>query len=109
MRAQMYYEGNKWLGQGGCIGSVNPDWIPKIQKELTVTKGIRNKTTLKKQAEPKEDIRFRAGFSPDVADGFVLRFSRVFYDRQPENMSDELRDLHGFNQEPEEYNPYENY
>lgn len=85
IRAQMYYEGNKWLIEGGILDSVNEEWIEVIQKQLCWTKGTRHKTTMKKLAEPKEDIKKRVGQSPDVADGFVLGFAYKVMDRLPEN------------------------
>ena len=78
-----------------------------IRKQLCWTKGIRNRTTLKKQAEAKIDIKARVGASPDVADGFVLRFSRIFFDRQPENTTSEMRDVYEVDTEQIEWNPYE--
>ncbi len=106
MRAQMYYEAQKWLQQGGRLTARNPEWLSDIRKQLCWTKGLRNKTTLKKQAEPKVDIKQRVGMSPDVADGFVLRFSRVFYDRLPENTTDEMRDVFELQDANQPYDPY---
>lgn len=106
MRAQMYYEAKKWLMQGGTIKYLNDEWRDLIRKQLCWTKGIRNRTTLKKQAEAKIDIKARVGSSPDVADGFVLRFSRIFYDRQPENTTEEMRDVYDTGYEQIEWNPY---
>lgn len=105
IRAQMYYEAQKWLVEGGSIKSLDPKWYDDIRKELSWTKGTRNSKTLKKQAEPKADIKERVGKSPDVADAFVLRFSRVFYDRQPHNQ--EAYDGYDYDQpEQIEYDPY---
>lgn len=107
IRAQMYYEAEKWLAQGGTLDVRLAEWKDDVKKQLCITKGKRNRVSLKKQAEPKEDIKLRIGSSPDVADGFVLRFARVFYDRLPENTSQDMRDLDDYN-EPEEYDPYSN-
>lgn len=106
MRAQMYYEAQKWLQRGGALKVRNPDWIYDVKKQLCWTKGVRNKTTLKKQAEPKIDIKQRVGMSPDVADGFVLRFSRTFYDRLEHNQSQEMRDVQELNTDVTAYDPY---
>ena len=108
IRAQMYYEAEKWLAMGGCIESVNPDWIQDISKQLSWTKGIRNKTSLKKQAEPKAEIKIRVGQSPDISDAFVLRFARTIYDRLPQNMSSEMKALMNEQNESQEYDPYAN-
>ena len=85
IRAQMYYEANKWLMDGGILASRNPDWEDDIRKQLCWTKGGRHKTHGKKIAEPKADIRTRVGQSPDIADGFVLGFARIVPERLPEN------------------------
>ncbi len=106
MRAQMYYEAQKWMQRGGALKARNPDWLHDIRKQLCWTKGIRNKTTLKKQAEPKIDIKQRVGMSPDVADGFVLRFSRIFYDRLEHNQTEEMRDVLDASSDETTYNPY---
>ena len=106
MRAQMYYEAEKWLAQGGVLDCLNPEWRESLRKELCWTKGIRNRTTLKKQAEAKVDIKARVGRSPDMADGFVLRFSRIFYDRLPENVVGE-REVYEIEELP--YDPYKDF
>lgn len=105
MRAQMYYEAEKWLASGGKLGTLNPEWEDKILKELCWTKGTRNRITLKKQAEPKDDIRKRVGASPDISDAFILRFSRVIYDRLPENIPAE-REVYELDQDQITYDPY---
>lgn len=85
IRAQMYYEANKWILEGGVLDAKNPEWLPDMQKQLCWTKGGRHKTNLKKLAESKKDIKDRVGASPDLADGFVLRFARPVLDKLPEN------------------------
>jgi hypothetical protein len=102
----MYYEAEKWLAKGGVLESEQPEWVEYISKQLCWTKGTRNKGSLKKQAEPKEDIKKRVGQSPDIADGFVLRFARVVYDRRPENMTQTEREVLGINEEVQTYDPY---
>jgi len=94
MRAQMYNEAEKWLKDGGALGSRIEEWLPDILKQLCWTKGTRHKTSLKKLAEPKRDIKARVGQSPDVSDGFVLGFARKLLERRPENeMGSETRSL----------------
>lgn len=88
IRAQMYYEANKSLIDGHviCVTTDNPEKdLEDIMKQLTWTKGTRHKTSLKKLAESKKDIKDRIGQSPDLADGFVLQFSRKVLDRLEEN------------------------
>jgi len=85
MRAQMYYEANKHLLAGGVICCREPEWEPEVIKQLAWTKGGAHKTNLKKKAEPKQDIKDRVMRSPDLADGYVLRFSRTITERLPEN------------------------
>jgi len=81
IRAQMYWEANKALIDGHVITAVNPEDLDDILKQLCWTKGSRHKTSLKKLAESKKDIKDRMLASPDLADGFVLQFSRKVLDR----------------------------
>lgn len=81
IRAQMYWEANKALIDGHVITAVNPEDLDDIAKQLCWTKGSRHKTSLKKLAESKKDIKDRMLASPDLADGFVLQFSRKVMDR----------------------------
>lgn len=93
LRAMMYYKSRDWLRKNGCIG-INPDikveegtdLRQKIIDQLIVTKGTQHKITLKRMAEPKEDIKTRVGWSPDIADGFVLLSAQPVTDRLPEHM-----------------------
>lgn len=85
IRAQMYYETNKWLAAGGILDSKDPEWIEDIRKQLTWTKGGRHKVTQKKIAEPKLDIKNRIGQSPDLADVLVLPCAMPVVERLPEN------------------------
>jgi len=85
LRAQMYYQADKWLREGGILDSKNPEWTEDIKKQLCWTKGARHKTTGKKLAEAKVEIKSRVGQSPDISDGFILRFARQVLERLPEN------------------------
>lgn len=85
MRALMYYEGAKFLAKEGVLDAENEEWIEDIRRQLAWTKGTRHKIHGKKLAEPKLDIKKRVGQSPDVADGWVLRFARPVTERLPEN------------------------
>lgn len=85
IRAQMYYEADKWLREGGVLDARIPEWKEDIKKQLCWTKGTRHKISQKKLAEPKADIKARVGQSPDIADGFVLAFARPILERLPEN------------------------
>jgi len=85
LRAQMYYETEKWLREGGIIDSRNPEWLDDIRKQLCWTKGGRHKINMKKLAEPKLDIKARVGQSPDLADGLVLGFARPVLEKHPDN------------------------
>lgn len=85
MRAQMYYEANRYLMAGGILDSREPEWIEIIKKQLTWAKGGRHKVHGKKIVEPKVDIKARVGQSPDVADGFILGFFRKVLERHPDN------------------------
>ena len=85
IRAQMYYEANKWLIEGGILDAKEPEWTDDILKQLCWTKGTRHKTTGKKLAESKIDIKARVGQSPDISDAFVLGFARAVFERLPDN------------------------
>ena len=85
IRAQMYYEGKKFLQNGGVLDSKNPKYIEDIRRQLSWTHGMRHKVHGKKMCEPKLDVKSRVGKSPDVADGFILAFARPVTERLPEN------------------------
>jgi len=85
IRAMMYYKTNEDLMKGGVLDAVDSEWIEHIRKQLCWTKSSRHKTTGKKMAEPKADIKDRVGQSPDVADGCVLLSAYEVVDRLPEN------------------------
>lgn len=85
LRAQMYYEGKKFLQNGGILDAKDPKHIQEIKTQLAWTKGTRHKVHGKKSAEAKLDIKERVGKSPDVADGFVLAFAFPVTERLPEN------------------------
>lgn len=93
IRAQMYYEADKWLREGGILDvkfvdkQQEEEWIDNITKQLCWTKGGRHKVTQKKICEAKTDIKQRVGQSPDVADGFVLLGAMQVHERLPENSS----------------------
>lgn len=85
IRAQMYYEYNKFLMEGGVLDSRDPEWIEQMAKQLTWAKGTRHKVTMKKLVEPKIDIKDRVGSSPDIADSLVLQLAMAITERLPEN------------------------
>ena len=93
LRAQMYYEGNKFLLEGGIIDAKENGYFDEIQQQLCWTKGTRHKINHKKLAEKKLDIKARVGKSPDVADGFVLLFARPVLERLWENDRDRDDDI----------------
>lgn len=109
MRAQMYYECNKWLQEGAVIDAREPEWLDDIQKQLCWTKGTRHKITGKKMAEPKADIVARVGRSPDISDGLVLGFSRVVPEKLSDNLSYNAGEIQKIGGSPfmmPEYDPY---
>ncbi len=87
LRAMMYFMSRNWIRTGGAIGSRDPKWREDIIRQLTLTKGTQHKITLKRMAEPKADIKARVGFSPDIADSFVLIDAMPVLERLPENLS----------------------
>ena len=111
IRAQMYYETDKWLRQGGVLDAREPEWIEDIQKQLCWTKGTRHRITMQKLAEPKTDIKLRVGKSPDVADALVLPNAMEVLERLPENdrfsSKFELKTGGGVYKMPTHGDPYE--
>lgn len=85
MRAQMYYMADSHIRGGAIITAENDEWLEDVRRQLCWTKGTKHKTSLKKLAEPKQDIKDRVGQSPDLADGFVLKFARQVLERLPEH------------------------
>lgn len=112
IRAQMYYEANKWLLRGAVIDAKNPEWLEIIEKQLCWTKGGRHKITGKKICESKLEIKNRVGQSPDVADGFVLCGAVAVMERLPENQTNDHEGNRyltggGAYQMPDHPSPYE--
>lgn len=95
MRAQLYYLGRAYFMEGSPVLDYNPDIIidghdgvmEKVIKQMGYTKGDRHKVTNKKTCENKKELKIRVGESPDLADGFLIRFARVLLDRLEENQT----------------------
>lgn len=67
-RAEMYFEAAEWVKRGGALPN-----IPELQRELcAITYTFQGD---KLRVEEKEHIKERLGYSPDLADGFVLTFA----------------------------------
>lgn len=67
-RAEMWFNMSEWIKRGGSLPK-----IPELAKELsTPTYTFHNG---KFQVEPKEQIKERLGFSPDIADALCLTFA----------------------------------
>ena len=84
MRAQMYYEAAKAMPEQ-VLRSLHPERNEEIATQLSMAKGTRSNVTLKKLVESKDDIKERLGKSPDLGDGYVLKYSHKILDRRPEN------------------------
>jgi phage terminase large subunit len=68
-RAEMWFQMAEWLRRGGALPN-----MPELAKELTApTYFFQNG---KFQLEPKEQIKKRLGFSPDLADALALTFGQ---------------------------------
>lgn len=67
-RAEMWFLMAEWIKRGGCIPNV-----PELIRELTAPQYtfINGKF----QLEPKDAIKERLGFSPDIADSLALTFA----------------------------------
>lgn len=101
VRAQMYYEANKALTNGEVVITCGTEEekrdkdLQDVMKQLSWTKGSRHKVTGKKLAEAKKEIKDRVGQSPDLSDGFVMRFSGPMPERLEEHEEMVSVDGHG--------------
>ena len=104
MRAQMYFEAGKDMMKAEPVLDFNKDIVldgtsdsveDKIKKQFAYTKGDRHKITLKKLCESKKDIKKRIGESPDIADGFVLKFYRKDVQRLEGNEAPDSNEGYG--------------
>jgi len=67
-RAEMWFELSKWVKRAGALPN-----MPELKKELVApTYTFQNGKFL---LEPKEQIKDRLGFSPDLADALALTFA----------------------------------
>lgn len=87
IRAQMYFEFNNFLLNGGVLDCKRPEDEDMTKKQLSWAKGTRHKVTMKKLVEPKADIKERVGQSPDIADALVLTCALQIQERLPENVT----------------------
>lgn len=67
-RAEMWFEMSKWIKRGGSLPN-----IPECVKEFTAP--TYTFKSGKFMLEPKEQIKKRLGFSPDVPDALALTFA----------------------------------
>lgn len=67
-RAEMWFRMANWIKRGGCIPKDN-----ELIRELTAPQYTFQNG--KFQLEPKEQIKERLGFSPDLADALALTFA----------------------------------
>ena len=106
IRAMMYYHLAAALLKGAVIDAIEQSWLDDIRKQFCWTKGTRHKTTYKKMAESKIDIKERVGQSPDIADGAVLLHAYEVTEKLPQNeLSYDPLDMAGSN--PIKIKPYE--
>lgn len=89
IRAEMYFKTKEWLESGGAI----PD-DRKLKTELSTVEYKFNQAG-KILLEPKDKLKERTGWSPDLADSFVLTFARPVFVAADER----------FDETEEEYNP----
>lgn len=74
-RAEMWFSMAEWIKRGGALPN-----IPELSRELTApTYTFQNG---KFQIEPKDQIKDRLGFSPDLADALALTFALPEMPRQ---------------------------
>ena len=89
IRAEMYFKAKAWMESGGAIPNDR-----KLKTELSAVEYKFNQAG-KIILEPKEKLKERTGWSPDLADSFVLTFARPVYVARDER----------FGETEEEYNP----
>lgn len=89
IRAEMYFKAKAWMESGGAIPNDR-----KLKTELSAVEYKFNQAG-KIILEPKEKLKERTGWSPDLADSFVLTFARPVYVARDER----------FGEPEEEYNP----
>lgn len=78
IRAEMYFKTKEWLESGGAI----PD-DRKLKTELSTVEYKFNQAG-KILLEPKDKLKERTGWSPDLADSLALTFARPVYVAQDE-------------------------
>lgn len=76
-RAEMWFRMKDWLESGGALPN-----IPGLAKELAAPMYYFQNG--KFQLEPKEQIKKRLGFSPDIADALALTFA---IEERPSNLT----------------------
>lgn len=76
-RSEMWFKMAEWIKKGGCLPN-----IPELARELTAPQYTFNNG--KFQLEPKDDIKDRIGFSPDMSDALALSF---FMNDMPSEMA----------------------
>lgn len=89
IRAEMYFNAKAWMESGGAIPN-----DPKLKTELSVVEYKFNQAG-KIILEPKDKLKERTGWSPDLADSFVLTFARPVHVARDER----------FDEPAEEYDP----
>lgn len=67
-RAEMYFDAVDWIKSGGALHR-NDELLASLTQTTYTFKGDRL------LLEPKEDVKLKLGYSPDVADAFVLTFA----------------------------------
>ena len=91
----MWFTMADWIKKGGVLPN-----MPELQRELTAPQYtfINGKF----QLEPKDQIKERLGFSPDLADALCLTFAL------PEISKSEMM-LKNFGKTKSEYDPMDHY
>lgn len=94
-RCEMWFEMAEWIKKGGALPN-----DPDLARELTApTYTLKNGKFL---IEPKEHIKARLGFSPDLADALCLTFS------MPDMpAASPYRDVQGYGKLKFEYDPFD--
>lgn len=72
-RSEMWYGVREWLKAGGCL-PVGGEWETTLKSELSAPKYWYDGAG-KIVLEPKDKIKERLGYSPDIADALALTFA----------------------------------
>jgi hypothetical protein len=96
-RSEMWLEMAKWVKTGGCLPN-----IADLKIDLTAPTYTHANSAGKMALEPKDKIKERIGFSPDMGDALALTFAHPVG-----SISQSIIPTRSDNRKRSDYNPYE--